>query len=131
MDSTRWERMQSLFHEAADLPLDARDAFLRTACAGDEALFADVAAMLNHDAGRSALLDGDIADMAGRVIGERVPEALANRMFGRYRLTRPLKRMDRLSGVRDDPQRAASDPARRVVSPARRNASRANSDPRS
>src|SRR5215208_2262177 len=105
MDSTRWEQIQSLFHQAASLPLDARTAFLKAACAGDEALFADVAAMLDHDAGRSSVLDSGIADMAGRVLDGRVPETLAAQMFGPYRLTRLLGEGGMgivCHGVRDD-----------------------------
>jgi len=125
MDSTRWERMQSLFHEAADLPPDARDTFLRTACAGDEALLTDVAAMLDHDARRESLLDRDVADMAGRVIDERVPETLANRTFGHYRLTRLLGEGGMgivCLGVRDDLNSVAAIKILRDawISPARR-----------
>jgi hypothetical protein len=49
MDSRRWERMQSLFHEAADLPPGARASFLTAACARDGAHLADVTAMHDSD----------------------------------------------------------------------------------
>ncbi len=35
MDARRWERIQELFHEAADLAPGARAALLDRACAGD------------------------------------------------------------------------------------------------
>jgi eukaryotic-like serine/threonine-protein kinase len=125
MDSHRWERMQSLFHEAADRPVDGRTDFLKQACDGDEQLFADVAAMLERDASRSSLLDRDVADMAGHVIGDGVPETLASQMFGPYRLTRLLGEggMDIVClGVRDDLQSVAAIKILRDawISPARR-----------
>ena len=125
MDSGRWEQMQSLFHEAADLPPDARTEFLRTACAGDQALFADVAAMLDRDACQSSLLDSTVADMAGRVIGDGVPETLGSQMFGPYRLTRLLGEGGMgivCHAVRDDLQSVAAIKILRDawISPARR-----------
>ena len=125
MDSMRWERMQSLFHEAADRPTEARTEFLRGACAGDDALFADVTAMLDRDAGRSSLLDRDVADLAGRVIGGGLPETLADQRFGPYRLTRLLGEGGMgivCLGVRDDLDSVAAIKILRDawISPARR-----------
>jgi serine/threonine-protein kinase len=90
MDGARWERMQQLFHDAAGLPVDARERFLRSACESDVALVDDVLAMLEHDAGARSVLDGDLAVMADRVLGGGIPAALANQPFGPYRLTRLL-----------------------------------------
>src|SRR5262245_17734963 len=125
MDSKRWERMQSVFHEAADLPAETRTDFLKAACAGDEALYADVAAMLDRDAGRSSMLDRDVADMAGHIISEGIPDAFAGQAFGPYRLTRFLGEGGMgivCLGVRDDLQSVAAIKILRDawVSPARR-----------
>ena len=125
MDSTRWERMQSLFHEAVDRPSEARTEFLRAACAGDDALFADVTAMLDRDAHRSSLLDRDVADLAGRVIGGGLPDTLAAQRFGPYRLTRLLGEGGMgivCLGVRDDLDSVAAIKILRDawISPARR-----------
>ena len=46
MDGARWERIQSLFHQAADLPAAAQRDFLDTACSGDRALAQEVLALL-------------------------------------------------------------------------------------
>ena len=125
MDSMRWERMQSLFHDAAERPTEARAEFLRAACAGDEALFADVTAMLDRDAGRSSLLDRDVADLAGSVIGGGLPETLAAQKFGPYRLTQLLGEGGMgivCLGVRDDLDSVAAIKILRDawISPARR-----------
>ena len=44
MDRNRWERIQVLFHEAANRPAGERLAFLKDASGGDEGLAADVMA---------------------------------------------------------------------------------------
>ena len=49
MDSNRWDRIQSVFHGAADLPKSQQRAFLVSACANDESLIADIQALLDED----------------------------------------------------------------------------------
>src|SRR5206468_12528943 len=61
MDHNRWERIQSLFHQTADLPTAEQDAFLQAACAHDSALIHEVSAMLKEDARPASLLDRGIA----------------------------------------------------------------------
>ncbi|MGH9348061.1 MAG: tetratricopeptide repeat protein [Vicinamibacterales bacterium] len=88
MDGARWERIQSLFHDAAALPLPDQRGFLERAC-GDEGLVADVLAMLEHDAAGASLLDRDVAHVAHDVLSEAVPSLPAGK-FGPYRLTKLL-----------------------------------------
>ncbi len=84
MDSTRWQRMQNLFHCAADLPQSEQPDFLRSACADDEKLASDVLAMLEHDKAGVSLLDRRLADVAEQTL----ESALAPRTgeFGPYRV---------------------------------------------
>ena len=42
MDSTRWQRVQSLFHEAADMPASEQRGYLETRCGDDAALVSEV-----------------------------------------------------------------------------------------
>ncbi len=136
MDSTRWERMQSLFHDAADRPTEARTEFLRAACAGDDALFADVTAMLDRDAGRSSLLDRDVADLAGRVIGGGAPRDAgrsAVRSLSPHATPRRRRHGHRLPWCprRSRQRRRDQDPARRVdVTGASRTLRQRAADPR-
>jgi serine/threonine-protein kinase len=83
MDSTRWERIQDLFHGAADLPRSEQEAYLQAACGTDAGLMADVRAMLEEDARSTSLLDRDVAHVAHQVLDEAGP-SLPFKEFGPY-----------------------------------------------
>jgi serine/threonine-protein kinase len=87
MDAVRWERVQEIFHEAVDLSRAERDAFLRTACRGDEALMSEVLALIDEDEQGPSLLDSDVAQTANRILGND-PSAL--RQIGPYRIVSVL-----------------------------------------
>src|ERR1700690_461693 len=90
MDSTRWDRIQAIFHDAADLPKAEQRTFLESACAGDEALIADVQALLDEDAKSSSLLDRDMAEVAHEVLDDPAVQALPFKEIGPYRILRLL-----------------------------------------
>ena len=90
MNGDRWERIQSLFHEAGDLPAAEQRPYLERACGGDAGLLAAVAAMLEEDARHASLLDRGIAEVAGRVLEHPAEAPLRTDAFGPYRLTRLL-----------------------------------------
>jgi serine/threonine-protein kinase len=89
MDSVRWQRIQSLFHAAVDLPASEQRAFLQAACTEeDHELVSDVVAMLQHDAGGSSLLDRSLADVAHSTLA--APDGPLLKDFGQYRLLKLL-----------------------------------------
>jgi len=90
MDSTRWERIQSLFHDVADLPEPERETFLKAACGDDEGLVAEVLALVEEDARGSSLLDHDLAHVAQQVLDEALPASLPFKEFGPYRIKEAL-----------------------------------------
>ena len=90
MDSVRWERIQSLFHEVADLPEPDQRAFLKTACNGDEGLMAEVIALVDEDARGASLLDRDLAVVAHQVLDQANPASLPFKEFGPYRIKKAL-----------------------------------------
>ena len=90
MDSLRWKQMQALFHDAADLPESEQRAFLKSACGEDEALIADVLAMLEEDARSVSMLDRDVSQVAQQIFGESIPASLSTKDFGPYRIIRIL-----------------------------------------
>ncbi len=69
MDRERYERIQQLFHEAADLPPSEQRSFLETVCGDDEGLAREVSAMLAEDARHASLLDDELAQVAHGVLG--------------------------------------------------------------
>jgi serine/threonine-protein kinase len=90
MDSARWQRIQALFHRAADLPADEQRALLDAECAGDRELADQVEALLAEDARGTSLLDRGIAQVASDLLEQSEREPLPPGSFGPYRLTRLL-----------------------------------------
>jgi eukaryotic-like serine/threonine-protein kinase len=89
MDSTRWQRIQSLFHEAADLPETEQRAFLETQCRDDPVLLSDVLSLLQEDSHGTSMLDGDVAQVAHQILVD--PAAtIPFREFGPYRITKAI-----------------------------------------
>jgi eukaryotic-like serine/threonine-protein kinase len=85
VDSARWERIQTLFHDAVDLPAEERRPFLHLACAGDDALIEDVLAFIDEDSNGAAILDRGLAHAAGRLVGN---DEAALKEIGPYRIVR-------------------------------------------
>ena len=90
MDDTGWERLQELFHAAADLPPGERLPFLQTATKGDPSLIEDVLAMIEEDSARSSLLDRDVAQVAGEMLAESDTSPGPSLDFGQYRILEVL-----------------------------------------
>ncbi len=90
MDSNRWDRIQSVFHGAADLPKSQQRAFLVSACADDESLIADIQALLDEDAKDSSLLNRNMADVASEVLDDPASRRFPFKEFGPYRIVRVL-----------------------------------------
>ncbi len=86
MDQARWERIQALFHAAAELPDRERRPFLERRCADDPALVTEVLSLVEEDA-RPMLLDSGVAPAARRLLDDR---AAPTARFGPYRITRML-----------------------------------------
>ncbi len=77
MTDSTWTRLQELFEQALERPVDERQAFLDAACGDDEELRADVEVLLRADERNSALSDqppdlGVVLDSDAQLIGETV-----------------------------------------------------------
>ena len=86
MNAERWERVQALFHEFADVPMNEREANLRDATLNDVTLFTEVMALIDADASHNALLDQPLAVTAQSLLEPR-DAPLPRGKFGPYRLT--------------------------------------------
>jgi eukaryotic-like serine/threonine-protein kinase len=89
VDQARWEKVQSLFHDAAALPESERLPYLRSVCNGDEGLLVEVLSLLEEDSHGASLLDRDVSDIAGRVFDDPI-DSLPFREFGPYRIEKRL-----------------------------------------
>lgn len=87
-DNASWQRIQTLFHQAAALPVSEQRTFLCTKTENDADLVGEVLAMLDQDARGGSLLDGKLADIAHKTLAR--PDALVARTFGSYRILKLL-----------------------------------------
>jgi serine/threonine-protein kinase len=87
VDADRWQRVQALFHEVADLPAAQQ----RAALAGVEAeLAAEVLAMLEEDQKASGMLDQPVDEIASQVFSAPFDGIEAGKQIGRWRVERLL-----------------------------------------
>jgi eukaryotic-like serine/threonine-protein kinase len=87
METGRWQRLQTVFHEATNLPEAEWELFLHTACGADRELADEVLSMLRHDAA-SSLLDRQLDSTASDLLDTADP--VVSRELGPYRIIRLL-----------------------------------------
>src|SRR5438270_13357635 len=68
MDPERWKQVDSLLQSALERPPEERDAFLRRACAGDEALEREVRSLLTSQQQAGSFLERLAMEVAARVL---------------------------------------------------------------
>jgi serine/threonine protein kinase len=90
MDSIRWQKVQSLFHEAAELPENEQRGFLETQCGDDLVLVSEVLLLLQEDARGGSLFDRGVAQVAHQVLSDSSSAAAPFENVGPYRIKKPL-----------------------------------------
>ena len=90
LGAERWERVQSIFAQAADLPESRKRRFIEEHCGGDVLLAESVLALLAEDANGHSLLDGNLNEVAEEALRSDHLRSLVERQIGPYRLVRML-----------------------------------------
>src|SRR5579863_8989542 len=68
MDSDRWKQIDTLLQSTLEHPPEERDAFLRRACAGDEALEREVRSLLTAQRQAGSFLEGPAIGIAAQAL---------------------------------------------------------------
>jgi serine/threonine protein kinase len=71
MDPQRWKQVDDVLQSALDRPAEAREAFLRQACAGDEALEREVRSLLTSQQQAGSFLDSPAIEVAARALNRQ------------------------------------------------------------
>jgi eukaryotic-like serine/threonine-protein kinase len=90
MDSARWQKIQALFHQAADVPEAEQRTFLESQCGNDPALVGEVIVLLEEDARGSSMLDGGVAEVAHQILAAPAAVSQPFKEFGPYRIVRAI-----------------------------------------
>ena len=83
MDSERWKQVDSLLQSVLERPPEDREAFLRHACSGDQALEREVRSLLNAQQEAGGFLDRPAIEVVARALAQNDNEA-AHQIAGSY-----------------------------------------------
>jgi serine/threonine protein kinase len=75
MDSERWKQVDSLLQSVLERPPEEREAFLRHACSGDQALEREVRSLLTAQQEARGFLDRPAIEVAARALAQNENEA--------------------------------------------------------
>jgi Protein kinase domain len=119
MSDDRWQRLEEVFQEAADLAGPERARFLAAACDGDDGLRRKVELLLAHDQSQNDVLVAAIAEAANEWSDSRPAHDFVGKRIGPYRIVSVLGRggMGTVYKARDS--RLERDVAIKVLSEAR------------
>src|SRR5262245_52506983 len=90
MDRTRYQQIQTLFYQAAELSRTSQASFLQAECSNDPTLIDEVRAMLDEDARDTSLLNRNVAEIAHDVFGNAADSPETLKEFGTYRIKKLL-----------------------------------------
>src|SRR5262245_8823290 len=101
MERDRWERIEQLYHAALERGPDARESFLKLACAGDEDMRREVAGLLACDVPNDSFIQSPAIEIAAKALAAEplsvtsskpMMSLIAGSQIGAYRLLEPLGR---------------------------------------
>ena len=86
----RHHQISDIYHAALSLNPAEREAFVRNACDGDEALRREVESLLQYESRSSGFLESPAAVMAGALEGAPAGHVMPGRQLGPYTIVAPL-----------------------------------------
>ena len=86
MMSDRWQRIEQLYHDALEREGNNRAAFLREACAGDDAMQQEVESLLAQGKEAAGFLEAPALEVAARMLSEESGQSLLGRRIGSYQI---------------------------------------------
>ena len=91
MEPDRRNRISNLYHAALMRGLGERSAFVKQACAGDEALLQEVESLLGYEAASARFLETPAVEVVpGSLAAAHVKTEMVGRQFGPYKILAPL-----------------------------------------
>src|SRR5271167_708301 len=92
MNAGRWKQIDVVLQSALDRPPEERDAFLSSACAGDEALEREVRALLTLEDRAGGFLERPAIEIAARALAAKQvdEDLLVGRTFSHYCIVEKL-----------------------------------------
>ena len=96
MTPERWQRVEALYHAAAELPEGERATFLQKSCGTDALLQTEIESLLRHESASQSVLDTPAIDLMARalVADEDLfsAELLAGATLSHYRIVEAIGR---------------------------------------
>jgi serine/threonine protein kinase/Tol biopolymer transport system component len=85
MTTDQWQRVGEIYHAAAALTADERDAFLETACGNDVDVRREIESLLAHAGDASGFLETPALELAGQALAAQTT-SLIGRRLGQYQV---------------------------------------------
>src|SRR6516162_5536227 len=86
MTSDRWRRIEELYHSAREQEGSQRAAFLKEACAGDDALRREVESLLAQEKGVKGFLEAPASEAAAKLLVKDRGQSWVGRQLGSYQI---------------------------------------------
>ena len=87
MTPEHWQEIEKLYHSALERDPSQRQAFLRDACAGDEALRREVELLLAHKDQARSFIEAPALEMMAKAMAEETDRVLVGKQLGAYKIT--------------------------------------------
>ncbi|HEV8485212.1 MAG TPA: protein kinase [Blastocatellia bacterium] len=90
MKPERWKRIESLYHAALEREPAERAAFLREACADEDALRCEIESLLGYEQEAGQFIEVPALEVEAKRMAEGQVESMLGRQFGSYRILSQL-----------------------------------------